>query len=136
MKKQQTKIIGIILLASLFANLEFAFANTIPYEAKKIITKGNYITIEVLGNKYKAQHKEGESLYQVMKNLSEKKNSKFSFHSKNYSSLGNFIDEINGVKGTPGRYWIYYINNKKASVGVSKYFVKSGDIINWKQEGI
>jgi hypothetical protein len=52
------------------------------------------------------------------------------------SGLGNFIDEINGIKGTKGRYWIYYINNKKASVGVSKYFVKNGDIIKWSQEGI
>lgn len=136
MKKQQTKIIGIILLTLLFSNLEFAFAKTNPYTPKKVVKKENFITIQVLDNTYKAPYKEGDSLYTVMKNLSEKKNSKFYFHSKNYSSLGNFIDEINGVKGTPGRYWIYYINNKKATVGVSKYFVKNGDIISWKQEGI
>lgn len=136
MKKEISKIIGIILLGLLLGNFELVSAKTIQDTNKKILSQENFVTIEVPGNTYKTSYKEGESLYIVMKNLSDRKNSKFSFHSKNYSGLGNFIDEINKVKGTPGRYWIYYVNNKKASVGVSKYIVKSGDIITWKQEGI
>ena len=50
--------------------------------------------------------------------------------------MGSFITEINGIKGLPGKYWIYYVNDKLASVGVSKYVLKEGDIINWKNEGI
>lgn len=136
MKKEISKIIGIVLLGLILGNFELVFAKTTQDTNKKVLSQENFIKIEVPGNSYKALYKEGDSLYTVMKNLSDRKNSKFSFHSKNYSGLGNFVNEINKVKGTPGRYWIYYVNNKKASVGVSKYIVKSGDIITWKQEGI
>ena len=50
--------------------------------------------------------------------------------------MGSFVTGINNNKGSPGKYWIYYVNDKKASVGVSNYILKEGDIINWKQEGI
>jgi hypothetical protein len=136
MKKKISKIIiSTIIALTFFISGEFALAKT-AHSIKKVSVKENFITIQVLDNTYQASYKDGQSLYEVMKNLADKKNSNFSFHSKNYSGLGNFIDEINGIKGTKGRYWIYYINNKKASVGVSKYFVKNGDIIKWSQEGI
>lgn len=64
------------------------------------------------------------------------KESDFSFKGKEYSSLGYFVEEINRNKGTPGKYWIYYVNGKEASVGISKYILKNGDIIKWSQEGI
>ena len=102
----------------------------------KAIKIENLVTLDVLGSTYKVSIKDKDTAYDAMVGLQNNKNNNFSFRSKNYSSLGNFIYEINGIKGTPGRYWIYYINNKKATLGVSKYVLKSGDIISWKQEGI
>lgn len=142
MKKKILKTIGIALIVTTLGSLSTSFAYASKAITKKIandnktVLKENFITLQVTNNEYKIPYKEGESLYDSMKNFSNKKENKFSFNSKNYPALGNFITEINGVKGTPGKYWIYYINNKKASVGVSKYFVKLGDVITWKQEGI
>lgn len=134
--------IAILTLSIIFGGTNFVLANNTKYITKKptvktkVIVKENTVTLDVLGNTYKVSIKNKDTVYDAMSNLANKKDSNFSFHSKNYSGLGNFIDEINGIKGTPGHYWIYYINNKKASVGVSKYFVKNGDTIKWNQEVI
>lgn len=142
MKKTILKIVGIALIVSIFGNFSFSFAYTDKAPTKKVTSnkkiksKENFITLQVGSNEYKISYKEGESLYDAMKGFSNKKENKFSFNSKNYPGLGNFIDEINGIKGTPGKYWIYYVNNKKVSVGASKYILKPGDTVTWKQEGI
>jgi len=59
---------------------------------------------------------------------------KIDFKEKTYVGMGKFIEEINGVKGNGNKYWIYYVNNKKAEVGVSNYKLKSGDVVSWKLE--
>lgn len=90
------------------------------------------VTLEVLGEKYRSEVREGDTVYLIMKRLGEKEN--FSFNYKEYPSMGVFVDEINGIKGEPGKYWIYYVNGVEASVSVSKYILKEGDVISWKQE--
>ena len=92
------------------------------------------ISLNVLGHVYNTNVVDGSTVYDAMKLIEDTKDSNFSFVSKDYSGLGSFVDEINGISGSPGKYWIYYINNQKASVGVSKYVLKAGDIISWKQE--
>jgi len=76
----------------------------------------------------------GASVYDLMQII--RKEYPFTFSGKEYSGLGFFVEEINGVKNNTqeGRYWIYYINDKKAQAGVSNYIVQSNDIINWKYE--
>ena len=100
--------------------------------------QGVKISLNVLDNKYITETKEGSSLFEVMEEIKKEsvEGKIFDFKYKETSGLGNFITEINGNKGTPGRYWIYYVNGKLGSVGVSNYIVKEGDIINWTQEGI
>ena len=73
-------------------------------------------------------------LYDAMRKL--QKNSDFTFNGVNYSSLGFFVNEINGIKNSAwrGLYWIYYVNSQSAMVGVSNYIVKQNDIIEWKYE--
>jgi len=94
-------------------------------------TKNISTTINVLDKNYSVKTEEGINVYDVMKSA---ENDGFSFKGKEYPSLGFFVEEINGVKGEPGEYWIYYVNGEKAQVGISKYIVKDGDIINWRQE--
>lgn len=92
------------------------------------------IKIEVNGKSYDAKVEKGSTVYDAMKKLSGDSKSGFVFHSKEHSSLGNYVDSINGVLGTPGKYWLYYVNGKKASTGVSKNKIKSGDVVTWRQE--
>lgn len=85
------------------------------------------------GFKYEAEIKAGGSVYDFMLLLKQEK--KINFQGKNYSGLGFFAQEINGVKNNPaGENWVYYINGRPAQVGVSNYMIKAGDIIEWKYE--
>ncbi len=56
------------------------------------------------------------------------------FRGKEFSGLGTMVEEINGKKAENGYSWIYYINGKEATVGVSSYILKEGDVIEWKYE--
>jgi hypothetical protein len=60
----------------------------------------------------------------------------FMFSAKEYSGIGMFVEEINGVKNDTSaqKYWIMYIDGESASVGASGYVLRDGDIINWKFE--
>lgn len=92
------------------------------------------VSLFVLNKKYETEVKEGGTVYDAMKSIESEKENNFSFKTKEYGSLGIFVDGINGIMGKSGQYWIYYVNDKEASVSVSKYVLKSGDIINWKRE--
>ncbi len=98
----------------------------------EVFKKEKEVILIVLDKKYTAQVGEGDSVYKIMENLQDNKENIFSFNYKEYPALGIFIDEINGVKGGNGKYWIYFVNGKEASVGVSKYILDEGDIINWE----
>jgi len=89
------------------------------------------VDINVFNKSYSIKIQENGSVYDAMKSISDES---FSFKSTNHAGLGYFIESINGVKGEPGKYWIYYVNGKEASVGVSNYILKDGDSILWKQE--
>ncbi|MBI2123849.1 MAG: DUF4430 domain-containing protein [Candidatus Wildermuthbacteria bacterium] len=77
---------------------------------------------------------EGSSVYDLMVKAQE--SSSFTFRGQEFPGLGFFIQEINGLEQSPrlGKYWIYYINGKKAEVGISAYTVNNHDIILWKYE--
>lgn len=93
-------------------------------EASLVVGNQNYVT----------KIKEGSNVFDVMTQIKEENRNNFDFKYNEYSYLGIFINEINGVTGSPGAYWIYYINDKEASVGVSNYIINDGDVIKWKQE--
>ncbi len=59
------------------------------------------------------------------------------FTGKEYSGLGTLITSINGKSSDQDHndlYWIYSVNGKKATVGVSQYVLHEGDIVLWSYE--
>jgi len=66
--------------------------------------------------------------------IQEKKLGKIAFSGKNYPGLGFFVTEIGTLQTSNGKNLLYYINGKQASVGVSAYTLKDGDVIEWKLE--
>lgn len=90
--------------------------------------------IEVGNTIYKVSLPKGSTVFDLMQ-YAERQNN-FQFYGKDFQGLGFFVSEINGVKQDPlkGSYWIYYINNQKAQVGVSGYIIKNNDTITWKYE--
>jgi hypothetical protein len=101
-------------------------------EEKEHTEEEKIVTLIVSDKIYEIRIDENESLYEMMINLENKNANNFSFNYKNYPSLGIFINEINGQKAGSGKYWIYSVNGKEATTGVSNYILKEGDIINWE----
>ncbi len=90
------------------------------------------VSFKMNGRPFSLLIPKGSSVYSAMKLAQRAK--KISFSGKEFSGLGFFVEEINGIKSDywKGMYWIYYINGKKANVGISSYIVSSGDAIEWK----
>ena len=63
-----------------------------------------------------------------------KNENKISFSGKNYPGLGFFVTDIGTLHAGSGKHLLYYINGKEATVGVSSYTLKDGNIIEWKLE--
>ena len=91
-------------------------------------------TLTVEGKTYLVSLPEGSSAYDLMAKTQEI--SDFQFRGEEFPGLGFFIQEINSLEQSPrlGKYWIYYINGKKAEVGISVYTVNNHDIISWEYE--
>ena len=90
------------------------------------------VYLEINNQKIEALIIKNESVYSLMQQLQNI--DKINFKEKNYVGMGKFIEEINGLKNNGDKNWIYYVNNKKAEIGVSNYQLKFGDIISWKYE--
>ena len=86
---------------------------------------------EVNGIKYEGKIPGEISVYDFMEKL--KKDKKINFEARNYAGMGEFIESINGIKNSD-KSWIYYVNGKKAEIGVSNYKIKKGDIVSFRYE--
>lgn len=61
-----------------------------------------------------------------------KENNQIKFSGKMYPSLGFFVTDIGTLHSGSGKNLLYYINGEEATVGVSAYALKDGDIVEWK----
>ena len=66
--------------------------------------------------------------------VQEEKEGRIDFSGKMYPNLGFFVTDIGTLHSGNGKNLIYYINGKEATVGVSSYTLKDGDVIEWKLE--
>ncbi len=101
---------------------------TTPPINQKTIEQLNNGTIEQIVTSYKLQIITTSTVYDAMKS------SQLNFQTKTFSGLGEFVEEINGLKNDPqnGKYWGYFINGVSAQLGISTQIVKPGDLIEWK----
>lgn len=88
--------------------------------------------LEINGVSYEDNISGKISVYDFMSQL--RKEGKINFTEKNYIGMGEFIVSINGVKNDSNMGWIYYVNDKEASVGISNYKINPGDVVSWKYE--
>jgi hypothetical protein len=96
----------------------------------------NPITLTINGEQYQLEFKEKQTVYQFMQALSADSRKPFIFATKEYPGMGMFVESINDIKNEPqnNKYWIYYINNQPAKIGISNYLIQKGDKIEWKYE--
>ena len=86
------------------------------------------------GMSYQIAVSEGSTVYDLM--AEAQRQSGFTFRGKEFWGLGFFVEEINGVAESSKNKmrWIYYVNGRVSSVGVSQYIVQANDIIEWRYE--
>ncbi len=53
---------------------------------------------------------------------------------KKTSSVGSFVEEIDGIKNRPDRFWLYYVNGQKPDVASDRYPTTAKDTIEWRFE--
>jgi hypothetical protein len=135
-KKEKTK--KLILIISLLIICSFLISNYYKNPAKQNSqinppTSETYgvAILEINGTKYESQITDQKNVYDFMTKLQNE--GKITFKDKTYTGMGKFIEEINGRKNGD-KNWIYYVNNKKANIGVSNYKINNGDIVSWKYE--
>ncbi|MEI7810378.1 MAG: DUF4430 domain-containing protein [bacterium] len=144
-KEKNKKLIFIIILIAICVFLIYLFQNkpkekieappppnntSIPVAQKE--TNGITTTLFINDLKYESKIDKQESVYDLMQQL--QKEGKINFKEQNYMGMGKFIEEINGIKSDGEKYWIYYVNNKKAEIGISNYKINPGDTVSWKYE--
>ena len=78
---------------------------------------------------------EGSTVLDLMRQASS--SNVFTFTGKEYSGLGTLIIAINNKASNQDQndlYWIYSVNGKKATIGVSQYLLREGDVVSWSYE--
>jgi hypothetical protein len=139
-EKNNKKIIWLGFILSLFFFLIFVFTKDIGQDTNSISAispipvqteKANQAFLEIDGKKLETTIAEKENVYDFMTKLQTE--GKINFKEKTYTGMGKFIEEINGSKNGE-KYWIYYVNGKKAQIGISNYKINPGDVVSWKYE--
>lgn len=70
-----------------------------------------------------------EALMQRMRESAE-----VTYVSKEYPTLGSFLESLQGTRNANGKYWMLSINGIRSSVGMSQAEVVAGDTIVWTYE--
>lgn len=105
-------------------------------EINKDVNEEIKASLIVDGKIYETNIEKDKSVYDLMNNVKSDVSKNFTFEGREFGGMGYFVDSINGVKGESGAYWIYYVNDKKAEIGVSQYVLKDKDVVEWKREGL
>lgn len=92
------------------------------------------VILEIEEIVYKIRVKPNSSVYDAM--IKAQETLDLRFDGKEFSGLGFLVEEINGMRQNSRmrKYWIYYVNDKKANVGISAYMLQKNDVILWKYE--
>lgn len=110
--------------------------STIPSaaeEEKKVSVTLRAVPVGKGAEEYTVNITKGSSVYDVMVAATDKG---FAFTSKSFPGIGRYVKSVLGIPEDKraGFYWVYYINGKYASQGISDTTIASGDVIMWKFE--
>ncbi|HLC70043.1 MAG TPA: DUF4430 domain-containing protein [Patescibacteria group bacterium] len=103
-------------------------------EINELVPEPVGVKIQIGDAIYSIQVAENTTLYNAMEKLANQR--KITWQTKEYGSLGRFVDSLNGITSDRirGKYWIFYINGETAKIGISSYILKNNDLIKWNYE--
>jgi len=53
---------------------------------------------------------------------------------KKTSSVGSFVEGIDGIKNRSDRFWLYYVNGRKPDIACDRQATTAADTIEWRFE--
>jgi hypothetical protein len=71
-----------------------------------------------------------ETVIEAMRELSAAGD--LAFTGRQFPGLGFFVDSLNGIQNTGGKYWVFYLNGVSSTEGASSVVLKKGDVVEWK----
>lgn len=113
-------------------NLKPVTQKSIAPKTSEIVVEKNtdIITLKINNININLPIQQGQTFYDIL--ISAQKNGQINFTGKDYSGMGFFISSIGDLHEGDGKYLVYSINGNEASVGISSYVPKLGDIVEWK----
>lgn len=84
----------------------------------------NYTPVPVTGQAFSYECQAGKSAFDV---LEEKAEVKFS-----ESSFGKLVTSIDGKSQGEGKYWLYSVDEKEATIGATAYICSGKEEIKWE----
>jgi len=81
---------------------------------------------------YTATVTKGSNVLDLMENLRDTQG--FEFTTQEFEGLGMFVDTVDGVQPSDNKYWVYYVNEESATVGVEDYILEEDDMVRWALE--
>ncbi len=76
----------------------------------------------------------GDTIFDLLKKADEQGEIEIKYRDFG-GELGIFLESIDGVGGDEDKWWQYWVNGEYGQIGISAYFVSSGDSIEFKYEG-
>lgn len=140
MSKKYFKILIAVIISCILVTVFFQIGvnplSRVQIGPKALSEKNVRVSLVVSDKEYQTLVGSGATVLEVMENIQNESSEDniFDFKYTEHPGLGIFINEINDKGGGSSGYWIYYVNGIEASVGVSNYKIKEGDIISWKYE--
>ncbi len=117
-----------IILVVIAVILVTGVVGGIYYKKSHAEKKTNVTTVAITDpNVVEFTSKEGQTALEVLKANAE----------VNYtnSSSGALVNEVNGIKNSDTKFWIYSVNGVDGTVAADKYICKNGDVVKWEYKG-
>ncbi|MBU2566287.1 DUF4430 domain-containing protein [Patescibacteria group bacterium] len=93
------------------------------------------LTLQVNDKSYSIPFRDHLTVYDLMLGIQNKED--FTFDGKDYGpDMGFFVQKINEKTNDVDNnlYWVFYLNDQKASTGISATYLNPNDTITWKYE--
>lgn len=126
--KKTLSLVFLLCASLLFGNIRTD--KTQQIEPQNFSNETQIVSIVISKNTIVADLNIGESLYTVMQK--SKQNGKLIFSGKEFPSLGFFVTDIENLHEGNGKYLFYSVNGKESTVGITNYYPKNNDIVEWK----
>lgn len=113
-------LVSLFLLAGCATRQSAAVPKAVPAQAEKRPEREERLVIAYNGE-------EGKTALELLKARAKVRTSS--------SSMGELIEEINGIASGNGAYLIWFLNGATAKTGAADYITKNTDRIEWKLIG-